>query len=74
VLLFVVSSRPSTPAPQDIADDGPIANLPPADLKDLPGLVPDRKPKVGIISLCDHNVDAICSASVVGGCTSCESS
>lgn len=55
---------PSTPAPQDIADDGPIANLPPADLTDLPGLVPDRKPKVGIISLCDHNVDAICSASV----------
>ena len=56
---------PNTPAPADIADDGPIANLPPADTKDLPGVVPvGRKPKVGIISLCDHNVDAICSASV----------
>ena len=56
---------PSTPAPQDLADDDPIANLPPADLADLPGEIPaGRKPKVGIVSLCDHNVDAICAASV----------
>ena len=56
---------PSTPAPSDLADDDPIVGLPPADLKDLPGEIPTgRKPKIGIISLCDHNVDAICSASV----------
>jgi|TARA_B100001142_G_scaffold23311_1_gene21339 hypothetical protein len=56
---------PSTPAPQDLADDDPIAALPPADLADLPGEIPlGRKPKVGIVSLCDHNVDAICAASV----------
>ena len=55
---------PSTPAPQDIADDDPIEGLPPADMKDLPSPIPSGKPKVGIVSLCDHNVDAICSASV----------
>ena len=56
---------PSPPAPSDLADDDPIVGLPPADLKDLPGEIPSgRKPKIGIISLCDHNVDAICSASV----------
>ena len=55
---------PNTPAPQEVADDAPIPSLPPADMKDLPGRMPDRKSKVGIVSLCDHNVDAICSASV----------
>ena len=53
------------PRPSDLADDDPIVGLPPADLKDLPGEIPTgRKPKIGIISLCDHSVDAICSASV----------
>ena len=55
--------RRYTPAPQDIADDEPISTLPPADKTGLPGEV-KKKPKIGIISLCDHNVDSICSASV----------
>ena len=56
---------PSTPAPSDLADDDPIEGLPAADLTDLPGTIPTGRPaKVGIISLCDHNVDAICAASV----------
>ena len=56
---------PSTPAPSALADDDPIAGLAAADLTDLPGEIPrERAQKIGIISLCDHNVDAICAASI----------
>ena len=68
-LLFTIDRPekclPSTPAPSDLADDDPIVGLPAADLTDLPGEIPvGRPPKIGIISLCDHNVDAICAASI----------
>ena len=56
---------PSTPAPSNLADDDLIVGLPAADLTDLPGEIPsDRSQKIGIISLCDHNMEALCMASI----------
>ena len=56
---------PSTPAPSNLADDDPIVGLSAADLTDLPGEIPsDRSQKIGIISLCDHNMEGICAASI----------
>ena len=54
---------PHTLAPPELTDSEIFPFLAPSDLSGLPGYS-KKRPKVGIVSLCDHNVDAICGASV----------
>ena len=49
-------------APKNLVDNSPISNLLPADMTNLPGLRPQQL-KVGIITLCDAGVEAICAES-----------
>ena len=49
-------------APKNLVDNSPISNLLPPDMTNLPGLRPQHL-KVGIITLCDAGVEAICAES-----------
>ena len=57
-----VPCQPTAGAPKSLLDNEPIPELLPADLTNLPGLRP-KTFKVGIISLCDSGVEAICAQS-----------
>ena len=53
----------NSPAPARLVDNAPLPDLLPADMTNLPGLRP-QKLKVGLISLCDSGVEAICAESM----------
>lgn len=53
---------PDAPAPKSLVDSSAIESLVPADLTNLPGLRP-KNFKIGLISLCDEGVEAICAES-----------
>ena len=53
----------NSPAPARLVDNSPLPGLLPADMTNLPGLRP-QKLKVGLLSLCDGGVEAICAESM----------
>jgi hypothetical protein len=54
--------QPTSLAPPELIDNKPLPSLLPADMTNLPGLRP-KKLRIGIISLCDDGVEAICETS-----------
>lgn len=58
-----VPCEPTSAAAAKLVDNSPLPGLLPADMTNLPSLLP-KKFKIGMISLCDDGVEAICAQSM----------